>query len=544
MSKKQTVQLEDGSIAEFDEGMSAEAIQSAINNREYSLGEAITEGISNFPSSAKQMGKDMFEAVSHPVDTASAMYDIGKGILQLALPGEQANEADARAVGQYFADQYGGYENVKRTLATNPAGLLADFSMFFTGGGTALAKAPALAGKVASNMGVRGGGRLGQASNALGGAVKTVGEGFAKAGNYIDPLTMTAKGVKNLAKGSGNFASQVVGNLGTGTGRTPIKKAYEAGLEGGDKASAFKKAWRGDDILDDLPDVAREGVATMKQKKMDKLQDANQAWLSDPTRLDFSPLVEDWSRLVNQNKYRGKWIIENQELAVFKKLRTALEEWADDPSAHTPAGLDALKRRIGNVGVPEGEDFSRALEARTSLYNTAKDLIVDQIPDYARAMDEYADASKLENQINRTFSLRQNAMDETIKKKFLASIREGADTNYGKRLELAEKLEKNLPSTEPPMTSRIAGEALSDWTPRGLKSTAMLGANLMTPGFSYYSLPFQSPKIAGGAAYGLGAGARLGRNLASGLNLTPSRARNIGRYLYQGGRAKGLLDED
>lgn len=114
-----------------------------------SWGEVAGEAITNIPSSGVQFGKDIAKVVTEPVEVGKALWKISSGLVQKMIPGEQANEATVDAVGKFLAERYGGIENIKRTIAKDPVGVLADVSTIFTGGGMAAARAPAMAGQIA-----------------------------------------------------------------------------------------------------------------------------------------------------------------------------------------------------------------------------------------------------------------------------------------------------------------------------------------------------------------------------------------------------------
>ena len=78
--------------------------------------------ISNLGPSARQYGEDIYTAVSDPINTAKSIYELGKSVVELAIPGEQGNEELARGVGKFFAERYGTLENIKRTIASDPVG--------------------------------------------------------------------------------------------------------------------------------------------------------------------------------------------------------------------------------------------------------------------------------------------------------------------------------------------------------------------------------------------------------------------------------------
>lgn len=117
--------------------------------REYSAFEVPFQAIKNAPSSAVRFAGGLYDVITSPVQTAKGVLDIGAGAIQSVLPqtvvdfvnrfeanpeaGRQVVEA-ARAAGGVLADRYGSYEGIKRTLAEDPVGALADLSTLLTGG--------------------------------------------------------------------------------------------------------------------------------------------------------------------------------------------------------------------------------------------------------------------------------------------------------------------------------------------------------------------------------------------------------------------------
>ena len=114
-----------------------------------SLMDVGAQAVQNLPGSAAQYGKGFYEMVTSPVKTAGSMLDIVAGGVNLALPEPVRNfmakidtdpAATQRAVNA--AKQYGGYMNqrlgsveaIKRTIAEDPVGAIADLSMILSGG--------------------------------------------------------------------------------------------------------------------------------------------------------------------------------------------------------------------------------------------------------------------------------------------------------------------------------------------------------------------------------------------------------------------------
>ena len=150
-------------------------------------------------------------------------------------------------------------------------------------------------------------------------------------------------------------------------------------------------------------------------------------------------------------------------------------------------------------------------------------------------MKGYEEASDLIQQMEHTLSINPSAQIDTTLRKLQSVLRDNVNTSYGHRHELAEFLEN---AKAPHLMQKIAGQALSTWTPRGFgRATAGLeaGAAAMFGGFPALGhiapvLAASSPRLVGEAAYGLGAAGRKAGSI-------PFDA--IGKGAYQAGR----LDE-
>lgn len=146
-----------------------------------SLMDVGAQAIQNIPRSAAQFGKGLYEAVTSPVKTAGSLLDIAAGGIDAALPepvlnfmnniyaNPAATQRAANAAKQFggvYAQRYGSVDALKRTIAEDPVGAVADLSTIFSGGaglarGTAAATARAApsvsaAATEAANMMTRG----------------------------------------------------------------------------------------------------------------------------------------------------------------------------------------------------------------------------------------------------------------------------------------------------------------------------------------------------------------------------------------------------
>jgi hypothetical protein len=93
----------------------------------------------------------------HPIDTATNIGNIGKGVMQkLGIMEGKDAEPYADAVGKFLVDRYGSGEAIKKTIATDPVGMAADIATVLSGGELALARAPGMVGKAAQVAGAVG----------------------------------------------------------------------------------------------------------------------------------------------------------------------------------------------------------------------------------------------------------------------------------------------------------------------------------------------------------------------------------------------------
>lgn len=104
------------------------------------LAQVPIEAIKHLPESAVEFGKAIAQPILHPIETAKSIGTLAQGLFQKLTPGEQPSEQAVDALGQFFKERYGGVENIKKTIATDPVGFAADLSVFMTGGAALAAK--------------------------------------------------------------------------------------------------------------------------------------------------------------------------------------------------------------------------------------------------------------------------------------------------------------------------------------------------------------------------------------------------------------------
>lgn len=525
----------DGKVTRFPEGTPDETVHAVMGSiyptkaPPMSLGDVASGVVHNAIPSAVKLAGNLVQPIIHPIDTANAIGEIGASLLgKMGVTDHSPAAADA--VGKYFADRYGGIENLKHTLATDPAGLALDASMAFTGGGSAAAKLPGLAGKI--------------------GAVT------AKVGRAIDPISGTAKVVAGGAKIIGPAVGKAVSvplGMSTGAGHAAIENAAKAGFDGGSSADAFRANMRGNVPIENVVKQARGALSNMRDARGADYRAGMADVRSDPTTLDFAPINKAVSDVKDRGFYKGK-VIDPAAATAWQHIDKAVSDWEGSNPAefHTPEGLDALKRNIGNIA--EGEAHGTpGRNAADAVYHAVKDQIVAQAPVYGKTMGDYEQSSSLLKEIEQTLSLKKNANVDTSIRKLQSIMRNNANTNYGKRASLAEMLSKN---GAPDLVPSLAGQSLSAAQPRGLAGgAALLGTGAAAVAAPHYlaGLVATSPRVVGEASYYAGKAAKAVtsplQTIASIVKLNPKVGATIMGALpksvasaVRGGGGKQLLN--
>lgn len=437
-----------------------------------------SQALSNTPSSAYGVAHALVQPVLHPVETVENLKNLGMGVLEKTgvVPGED-HVKYADAVGHFLADRYGGYENVKRTLANDPVGIAADVSMLLTGGETALGRMPGIVGRAAEVAG--------------------------ETGRAINPINMATKGVEAAGRGVGNVAAQAVGNLGTFTGAEPLKYAFRAGYEGGQSAADFQGNLRGAAPMSAAVDEARNAVRAMRDQRGVAYKTGMQQIAGNPTVLDFQKIDNAYNSVANVKNFKGQ-DLSPATAGIRSDLKDAIDNWRALPPQdfHTVEGFDALKQKIGDIR--DGTDYGTpARTMANSVYNAVRQTIVNADPRYARVMKGYEDASGQISNIERELSLNPTANVDTALRKLQSSLRDNVNTSFGRRKVLAEYL---VNAGAPNLMYKLSGQALQPWFSRGIgRLGTQLAAELaafhfVSPGIAA-AAPLMSPRLMGEAAY-------------------------------------------
>jgi len=447
----------------------------------------ITSAVMNFPSSLYSMATDVFKSVTDPIQTARDLGTLFVGTTSKIL-GEPFFESDiakqmrlkgeksAEQIGAFMANRYGSVEGAKQALATDPAGVLSDVSLVFTGGATLAPK------------------------------TSTVSKILSTTAKVTDPLSIITVPVKLGAQALAPSLGMI-----TGAGSESIRQAYQAGKEGGDKAKTFTENLRGTaDQLQVLED-AKYNLDAMTKQQQQAYRNNMANIRTDQTVLKFDDVDTALKSAMDKVTYKGK-VKSQYALDKVEEAQKIIDDWknSDPATYHTPEGLDALKQSVGDVleSIPFEKKSSRLVVG--DIYNSIKSTIQKQAPTYADTMRQYADAAEQIKEIERSLSLGKKATADAGLRKLQSVMRNNVNANYGQRMNLATQLEQ---AGGIPIKPALAGQALSSWTPRGIQgagtigTAGLLGSQISTPlGVAY--LGASSPRLVGESAFLAGKGAK------------------------------------
>lgn len=457
-------------------------------SKELGWSDVPTQAISNIPTSAAKFAHDIVQPILHPIETGKGLFNVGYGLASKAygLAGGQQDpatkaqdEATVNALGEALKGRYGSLDAIKNTLATDPVGVAGDASAILSGGGTAASRLPGVFGRV--------------------------GEVAATAGRVTDPLNAVAA----TAKGAGKVVAPILGTT-SGTGTAPIQGMYEAGKAAN---STALEHMRGARPIDEVVDMAEKGLGSLVQDRGKAYRAGTEELRNTPTPVDFTPVDRTLQQVGDTLHHKG--IVKDPKASA---VHTAIVEKLQDfkalpPAERTAEALDALKQSVGAIRDAIPFEQKNARRVAGEVYKAIGDEIRRQVPSYAAAMKGYSEASDTINEIGKTLSVGGKATTDTTLRKLQSVMRNNVNTNYGARAKLAEEISK----TQPNFLPALAGQAMNNLAPRGLANIGpgmgiIHAATSFNP-LSLAMLPLSSPRAIGEAAYGLGRGVKVAKDV-------------------------------
>lgn len=454
--------------------------EAASQERQYTVPEMLGGAALNFfPSLYRNILEPIIE---RPGETARGAM----GLLTEAVLAPGPSPQTAQTIREDYAQAYGSPERLMRTIAEDPARPLLDISAISALG----------AG------GLRAGARMTPPSlTRTRGLLETTGTGLERVSQAIDPFALGVRGIEIAG------SKMVAPTLGvtTGTGTRAVQEAFQAGRTGEEAAQAFRSQMRTPD-----PEAV---IGPAKQALENIRADRNQQYKAgmvdvknDKTVLDFGRVDQTLADIRDRGFFKGKQI-DRSAADTWRQIDELVQEWktANPAEFHTPEGLDALKKAIGDIrdSLPFG---TPARNVANNVYGAVRQQITDQAPGYAKVMKDYEEASALISEIEGTLSLGKKASIDQSLRKLQSILRNNVYTGYGARVSLGEELARR---GAPNLFPQLSGMAMEPIAPRGLvgqgtaaavTTTALTGGGVP----SLLPLTLTSPRAVGTTAFGVG----------------------------------------
>lgn len=281
-----------------------------LPRRQYSFGEALVEAPFSAPGDVVKQAKGLWEAVNNPAQTLGGLVDLAAGTLRLVVPKpardfidsfdsdpEAANRAvaAARAVGGVYADKYGSWEGIKRSIAEEPVSTISDLSLLLTGGASAARLGASTTAKVAptvsSTLGqtasaLQTGARRTDPFSAIAPVVETGGKVVGAGANYLNRVANPKfSALIDASEGRGqaivnalrNYDEYVAGGMPTaGVAATPAGATKYSALQQ-EVATRMPTEYRERDIANKAARERALGTIAQDEAALQKAENARQA---------------------------------------------------------------------------------------------------------------------------------------------------------------------------------------------------------------------------------------------------------------------------
>lgn len=309
--------------------------------------------------------------------------------------------------------------------------------------------------------------------------------------------------------------------LSTGAGYGAIKEAFNAAAAGGERARAFVESLRGrtspEAIVTEADDALRGIIRDRGNSYQGQLAkvtaDNKKSFDISPVQKKLDTMLEEFN--VARNPETGVLDFSRSPgLGRYKtdlqEIQDVLDNWGTKTGDRTVVGIDNLKQTLDDFrrGSADARKFDSFV---TALRNSAKDIIKDE-PGYSKLVGDYAEKTALIKDIQRALSLGDKASVDTGFRKLTTALR----TNNEFRKELIDELDQ---ASGGYLSSRIAGQQLSEMLPRGLArqiegfgaAGAVMSGVGIVPILKFAA--FASPRVVGEIVNALGISKRVFNDL-------------------------------
>lgn len=314
--------------------------------------------INNIGESGVNLVKDLGNVITHPIQTAKSLGNIGLGVAQKLIPGRQEQEQYADAVGQFYKQRYGGIKNIANTLYNDPVGVALDASAVLGGTGAGARGVAGLSSKGATAV------KLSSPTAKIG----KLGTQLTRAGEAIDPIRAAGSVVRGTAK--------QVGKVGSKLDALDADKVLTRGI--GNPAKQKKMIVPMEEIIPKYnlysrtPEAAQEAIDLVSKQRSGAIAESG---VFGKLQELIAPLDDEIRAIKsNPNLFRGDiplspeaakrlaQLIENRN-SIVKRFAKTTDTFTDLNPEVSVADIDTYRRVNVDPNIPQGS-FARQMSQR------------------------------------------------------------------------------------------------------------------------------------------------------------------------------------
>ena len=484
---------------------------------------SLKKTVANIPGSAARFIRDIGTTIQHPIETGKSLFTVAKGGIQKTIPGKQKEEESFNQVIDFFKQRYGGKKNILQTIESDPVGFASDVASVLSGVGLV----------------VKGVGTLGNVQK-----ITQAGKTIQQLGGKLEPLGVVMKGTEITTRIPrrivGGLVAETLG-ITTGAGGEVIRQAIR------NPGKEFTDSLRGTVSSRNIINSSREALQKIKDKRALEYQYRSENLFQKKTNIDISSIaerLEEQLQKFNVRKRIGQkldfsrsTISDPAEAKRVQQLAATLKGWGSQPNDRTAFGIDLLKRRLDDFYSPSGQ--ARAFVQ--TIKNETRNILNKEVPGYQEMTKEYAKASDLIDEIEKTLSLKRKTNPDSTIRKLASTLKENNELRQELLITLDDLTQKNI-------TAQIAGRALSAGVPSGLIGRSVFATGLgMSGGLVlmanvnpaiFAGLALASPRVVGEFLNALGLTKKGTNKVVSVLKDKGLLKSEVRETLFQAGRIK------
>ena len=202
-----------------------------------------------------------------------------------------------------------------------------------------------------------------------------------------------------------------------GTSADAIGAGYAAGQAGGQSSTAFSKAISGKEDAIKIAEDANESFNKMKKDKQVEFMNAKDKLKLDQTKINANKIQSELTSLIDSKYFNNFTDLSKNSEQLLNNMMDEIAIWQKNPALHNAKGLDMLKRKISDM-YPLNPKSRGEQNIVIEVQDIIKNEIINQVPEYAKVMEAYETASKLEKTLINELSLGKKNASTTLKKNY------------------------------------------------------------------------------------------------------------------------------